>query len=47
MENCLIKLLDNNFNINEITYIFLLFKKVIINDNVNSNKINISEPQPK
>ena len=41
MENCLIKLLDNNFNINEITYIFLLFKKVIINDNVNSNKINI------
>ena len=35
------KLLDNNFNINEITYIFLLFKKVIINDNVNSNKINI------
>ena len=41
MKICLRKLLENNFNINEISYIFLLFKKVIINDTNNSNQINI------
>ena len=32
MNNCLILLLEHNFNLNEINYIFLLFKKVITND---------------
>ena len=32
MKDCLILLLEHNFNLNEINYIFLLFKKVISNN---------------
>ena len=32
MKDCLKLLLEHNFNLNEINYIFLLFKKVITND---------------
>ena len=40
MNNCLILLLEHNFNLNEINYIFLLFKKVI-NNEASATQLNI------
>ena len=41
MKNSLTLLLKHNFNINEISYIFLLFKKVIINTDDNTTQSDI------
>ena len=39
MKSCLNLLLQNNFNVNQIHYIFLLFRKIMLNDKFNQYDI--------